>query len=59
MSMSDLHAQFASWGGGVIDGVQAIEIVKRIWEVGSEEGYLSERGRLAADAAWVAAAHSE
>ncbi|KAF8827402.1 hypothetical protein HHX47_DHR4000378 [Lentinula edodes] len=59
MSMSELYAQFASWGTGTIDGVQAAEIAKRIWELGSEEGYLSERGRLAADVAWVAAAHSD
>ncbi|KAJ3999858.1 hypothetical protein F5050DRAFT_1851328 [Lentinula boryana] len=59
MSMSELYAQFATWGAGVIDGVQAIEVVERIWELGSKEGYLSERGRLAADAAWVVAAHSD
>ncbi|KAJ4481874.1 hypothetical protein J3R30DRAFT_3287137 [Lentinula aciculospora] len=58
MTMSELYAKFATWGNSEIDGVQAIEIAQRIWELGNEEGYLSERGRLAADAAWIAAAHS-
>ncbi|KAF5350822.1 hypothetical protein D9757_013544 [Collybiopsis confluens] len=59
MTMSELHGRFVTWGSGAIDGEEAIGFVKRIWEVGDEEGYWSERGRLAADAAWVAAAHQD
>ncbi|KIK59257.1 hypothetical protein GYMLUDRAFT_44626 [Collybiopsis luxurians FD-317 M1] len=59
MSMSEMHSRFATWGSSLIDGEEAIGLVRRIWEVGGEEGYWSERGRLAADAAWVAAAHQE
>ncbi|KAH9179263.1 hypothetical protein EDB89DRAFT_1926225 [Lactarius sanguifluus] len=44
---------------GLIDGRDAIRLVERIWATGAEEGYTSERGRLAADAALVAAAHSD
>ncbi len=58
-SMTDLYARFATWGQSQITGLQAIEIVNKIWALGEEEGYWSERGTLAADAAWVAAAHSE
>ncbi|KAJ3711715.1 hypothetical protein C8R42DRAFT_595407 [Lentinula raphanica] len=58
-TMSELYARFATWGSSAIDGGEAIGIVERIWELGREEGYFSERGRLAADAAWVAAAHSD
>lgn len=57
--MSELYARFASWGSRTINGAEAISTVHRIWSLGTEEGYWSERGRLAADAAWVAAAHSE
>jgi len=47
------------WGQGAIDGRDAIRFVERIWAIGDEEGYTSGRGRLAADAALVAAGHSE
>jgi hypothetical protein len=58
-TMSDLYKHLSLWGHGTIDGQEAIQIVKQIWAVGGEEGYTSERGRLAADAMIVAAAHSE
>jgi hypothetical protein len=57
--MSDLYERLSAWGHGAIDGREAIRFVKRIWALGEEEGYTSERGRLAADAMLVAAAHSE
>lgn len=57
--MSDLYRRLSAWGHGAIDGREAIRLVKQIWEIGEEEGYTSERGRLAADAVLVAAAHSE
>lgn len=59
MDISNAYARFANWGQGTISGVEAIETVKLIWSIEDEEGYWSERGQLAADAAWVAAAHSE
>ena len=51
--------RFAKWIDGSFDGVEAIKLVREIWKLGEEEGYFSERGRLAADAVWVAAGHSE
>lgn len=57
--MASLYTRFSSWGTGGISGREAIEIANQIWEIGEEEGYWSERGRLAADATWVAASHSE
>lgn len=57
--MSDLYGRFASWQHGSLSGKDALDVARRIWAVGGEEGYLSERGQLAADAALVAAAHSE
>jgi hypothetical protein len=58
-TMNDLYNRFSTWGHGAIDGQEAIRVAKRIWAVGEEEGYVSERGRLAADAVMVAAAHAE
>lgn len=57
--MADKWQRFAKWIDGTISGVEAIELVREIWKLGEVEGYLSERGRLAADAVWVAAGHSE
>ncbi|KAI0269858.1 hypothetical protein BC834DRAFT_1014364 [Gloeopeniophorella convolvens] len=58
-AMGDLQKRFSTWGHGAIDGREAIRIAKRIWSLGDAEGYTSERGRLAADATLVAAAHSD
>ena len=58
-TMADLYGKFSTWGSDAIDGTEAIAVAREIWTIGEEEGYWSERGRLAADAAWVAAAHSE
>ncbi|KAG6903287.1 hypothetical protein C0995_000182 [Termitomyces sp. Mi166 len=59
MDISDAYGRFATWGQGMISGVEAIDTVKLIWSIEDEEGYWSERGQLAADAALVAAAHSD
>jgi hypothetical protein len=59
LDISASYNRLATWGGHKIGGSEAIGIVKKIWKLGSEEGYWSERGRLAADAVWVAASHSE
>lgn len=59
MTMSDLYDRLRTWGQRVIDGRDGIRLVEQLWAVGEEEGYTSERGRLAADAALIAAAHSE
>lgn len=58
-TMDDLYNRLGTWGHGAIDGQEAIRLVKRIWAIGEEEGYTSERGRLAADAMVVAVAHAE
>lgn len=57
--MTELHERLARWGHAFIDGEEAIGVVRKIWDVGEEEGYWSERGRLAADAVWISAGHSE
>ncbi|KDR82640.1 hypothetical protein GALMADRAFT_238083 [Galerina marginata CBS 339.88] len=57
--ISLLYEQFATWGKNEIEGADAIEIIRTIWRVEDEEGYWSERGSLAADAAWIAASHSD
>lgn len=57
--MTELQENLARWAHANIDGEEAVEVVRKIWDIGEEEGYWSERGRLAADAVWVAAAHSE
>lgn len=57
--MSRLLEHLATWGQKRINGIEAIGIVRRIWGIGEEEAYWSERGALAGDAAWVAAAHQE
>jgi hypothetical protein len=57
--MSDLYERLRTWGKGEIDGGKAIRVVNRIWAIGDEEGYTSQRGRLAADAVIIAVAHSE
>lgn len=59
MKMSALFQELASWGSGSMDGLRASEIAIEIWRLGEVEGYFSERGRLAADIAHVAAAHSD
>jgi hypothetical protein len=57
--ISEAYERLALWGEGHLSGTDAIVQVRKIWHLENEEGYWSERGRLAADAAWVAAAHSE
>lgn len=57
--MSNLYDHLRTWEQKVIDGRDGIRLVEQIWAVGEEEGYTGERGRLAADAALIAAAHSE
>ena len=57
--MTSLGQKFASWGSYQIDGNTASHIANTIWGLGEEEGYWSERGRLAADMVHVAAVHSE
>ncbi|KAJ7855994.1 hypothetical protein B0H14DRAFT_3448793 [Mycena olivaceomarginata] len=46
-------------GNGAIGGVEAIRTINEIWKLEDEEGYWSERGRLAEDGAWIAASHSD
>ncbi|THV04461.1 SET domain-containing protein [Dendrothele bispora CBS 962.96] len=58
-TMSNLYSRFSTWSSGSISGVEAVETVQDIWDLGNEEGYWSERGQLASDAAYVAAAHSD
>lgn len=57
--MAHEYARLASWAEGKITGLEAIRTVRLLWRLGTSTGYHSERGRLAADAAWVAAAHQE
>lgn len=57
--MSSLFSEFASWGDESIEGKEAVQIAQKIWDISEQEGYWSERGRLAADVVHVAASHSE
>lgn len=59
ITISGLYERLSHWAQREISGTEAIDTVRRIWDIEEAEGYWSERGRLAADAAWVAAAHSE
>jgi hypothetical protein len=58
MKMSALYTKLASWSS-TFDGKAAVKVAREIWKIGDAEGYLSERGQLAADVVHVAAAHSE
>jgi len=55
--LAQLKTRFSTWGSGAISGAEAVDLAREMWAVGEEEGYFSERGQLAADAAHVAAAH--
>jgi hypothetical protein len=57
--MSRHYAKLATWAQGTLSAADAIQEARRIWAIGEEEGYWSERGQLAADATHVAAASSE
>lgn len=57
--MADAYSMFSLWGSDNIKGTEAIKTAKKIWSIGETEGYISERGQLAADAAHVAAAHGD
>jgi len=58
-TISSLYTKFATWGNQEMDGAEAIDTIRTIWQIGDEEGYWSERGQLAADAVWIAASHSD
>ncbi|KAJ7043859.1 hypothetical protein C8F04DRAFT_1070678 [Mycena alexandri] len=58
-AISHYYGHFATWGSESISGVEAISTINTIWKLEDEEGYWSERGQLAADAAWISAAHSD
>jgi hypothetical protein len=58
-TISILYDKFATWAKDKVDGVEAMDNIRKIWEIEDEEGYWSERGQLAADATWIAASHSE
>ncbi|GJE97204.1 SET domain-containing protein [Phanerochaete sordida] len=59
LKMAELYERFRTWRDGALTGKQAVDVAREIWALGDEEGYWSERGQLAADAAWVAAAHAD
>ncbi|KAF8208655.1 hypothetical protein K438DRAFT_2068491 [Mycena galopus ATCC 62051] len=58
-AIAHYYGRLASWGSGAISGAEAIDTINKIWKLEEEEGYWSERGRLAADGAWIAASHSD
>lgn len=41
-SMSLLYNKFRTWMKNEIDGLEALDLVRRIWHAGEEEGYWSE-----------------
>jgi hypothetical protein len=58
LEISRRYEKFKTWESE-INGVEAIQHIRKIWEIEEEEGYWSERGQLAADAAYIAASHSD
>ncbi|KAJ7233444.1 hypothetical protein C8J57DRAFT_1382004 [Mycena rebaudengoi] len=58
-TIAKLYGDLAAWGGSSITGSEAIATINEIFKLEEEEGYWSQRGRLTADATWVAAAHSD
>ncbi|TFK19996.1 SET domain-containing protein [Coprinopsis marcescibilis] len=59
VEMNRHQSRLSQWIQRTVSGPEAIEHVRSIWKLGDEEGYWSERGRLAGDAVFVAAGHSE
>ncbi|KAJ6512016.1 hypothetical protein C8R47DRAFT_1093165 [Mycena vitilis] len=59
VTISHYYGHVAAWGNNAINGAEAISTINKIWQLEDEEGYWSERGRLAADGAWIAASHSD
>ncbi|KAI5118861.1 hypothetical protein M0805_005305 [Coniferiporia weirii] len=57
--MSSLGQVFETWGRGYLGGKDAVSVAKEIWTLGEKENYWSERGRLAGDVVFIAAAHSD
>jgi len=58
LEISRRYENFKTWEKDN-DGAEAIRHIRKIWEIEEEEGYWSERGQLAADAAYIAASHSD
>lgn len=59
VEMSRLKSKLSEWGSKDMGGGEATNIINKIWKLGEEEGYWSERGSLAWDAVQVAAAHGQ
>ncbi|TFL02976.1 hypothetical protein BDV98DRAFT_591785 [Pterulicium gracile] len=63
--MSLLYQRLGLWSSNPqqlrkgAEGEEAVEIARKIWSIGSEEGYVSERGQLAADVVHICLAHSD
>ena len=59
VEMADSVQKWSQWIQGKIEGDEAVKLIRRVWKLAEEEGYLSERGKYASDAAYIAAAHHE
>lgn len=40
--MSTSYKKFQTWGKHEISGFEAVDLARRIWRIGEEEGYWSE-----------------
>lgn len=40
--MANLYGQLKAWNEKTLNGAEAIAIIKKIWELGEEERYVSE-----------------
>jgi hypothetical protein len=40
--MSTAFAKFTTWGQHEINGLESLDLVRKIWHTGEEEGYWSE-----------------
>ncbi|KAH8817727.1 hypothetical protein DL96DRAFT_394667 [Flagelloscypha sp. PMI_526] len=59
IEMKAVYKRFTRWMDGHINGIEAIELIHRYWALSIEEGFWNERGQMAEEAAYVAAAHSD
>ncbi|KAG7087402.1 hypothetical protein E1B28_013372 [Marasmius oreades] len=53
------YTDFAQWYKGSITGKEAIQHIRKIWQLTVDTGYVRERGRWAQEAAYVATVHGD
>ncbi|KAH8822137.1 hypothetical protein DL96DRAFT_1620305 [Flagelloscypha sp. PMI_526] len=59
LEIRSVYNRFTRWMDGHIDGIEAIDLIHQYWSLSIAEGFWNERGQIAEEAAYVAAAHSD